>query len=84
MDVTKPLQGTLTIPTSESFLHLTISYEGLHEVCAICASMAYALEACPEPPKNVFEVVVEKFGATKIQPYTVVVFWWWASKYYSN
>jgi len=61
MDVTKPLLGTLSVPTLDSVLHLPISYEGLHEVCAICGSTAHVLEACPDSPKNVFEVVVEKF-----------------------
>jgi len=70
VDVTKPLRGTLIIPTSDT-LHLPVSYEGLHEVCAICGSTAHALEACPDSPKNVFEVV-ENFGATTLQPNTVV------------
>jgi len=39
IDVTKPLRGTLTVPTSECVLQLPISYEGLHEVCAIYGSM---------------------------------------------
>jgi len=68
VDVTKPPRGTLAIPTSESVLHLPISYEGLHEVCAISGSMTHALEACPESPKNVFEVVVKKFGVAMIHP----------------
>lgn len=70
--VTKPLRGTLTIHTSVAILHLPISYEGLHEVCAICGNTAHALEACHDSAKNVFEVVVEKFGATTLQPETVV------------
>lgn len=67
MDITKPFQGTWAIPTSRSFLQLPISYKGLHEVCAICSSATHALEACPNTPKNVLEVIVEKFGATSIQ-----------------
>lgn len=71
MDVTKPLHGTLIIPTSDTVLHSPILYEGLHEVCVICGSMTHALEACPDSPKNVFEVFVEKFGATMLHPDSV-------------
>lgn len=67
MDVSKPLQGTLTIPTSDAFLHFPISCKELHEVCAICGSTAHALDGCPDSPKNVFKVVVEKIGATTLQ-----------------
>lgn len=72
VDVTKPLRGTLTINSSATILHLPISYEGLHEVCAICGSTVHAVEACPDSPKNVFEVVIEKFGATTLQPEIMV------------
>jgi len=48
-------------------LEVPISYEGLHEVCALCGSNAHALEACPETPKGPLEVIVEKFGATKLE-----------------
>jgi len=48
-------------------LEVPISYEGLHEVCALCGSNAHALEACPETPKGPLEVIVEKFEATKLQ-----------------
>lgn len=34
--------------------------------------MAHALDTCPDSPKNVFEVL-EKFGATTLQPDTVVI-----------
>ncbi|KAJ8429476.1 hypothetical protein Cgig2_011062 [Carnegiea gigantea] len=44
----------------------------LQEVCAICGSTTHALEACPDSPKNVLEVVVEKFGATTLHPDSVV------------
>lgn len=67
IDITKPLRGTLTIPTPDTILQLPISYESLHEVCAICGSTSHALEACPDSPSNVFEVVVEKFGATTLK-----------------
>jgi len=72
VDVTKPLRGTLTIPTSEAILSVPISYEGLHEVCAICGSTAHPLDTYPNTPKNVFEVIVEKFGATSLQPGTEI------------
>ncbi|KAJ8443344.1 LOW QUALITY PROTEIN: hypothetical protein Cgig2_015825 [Carnegiea gigantea] len=58
VDVTKPLRGTLTIPTPEAILSLPISYEGLHEVCAIYSSTAHALDTCSDTSKNVFEVTV--------------------------
>ncbi|KAJ8420306.1 LOW QUALITY PROTEIN: hypothetical protein Cgig2_010037 [Carnegiea gigantea] len=45
----------------------------LHEVCAICGSMAHTLEAYPDSPKNVFEVGVENFGATSLRGETVSV-----------
>lgn len=67
MDFTKPLRGTLTIPTSKAILSLPISFEGLHEVCVICGRTAHALDTCPNIPKNVFEVIVEKFKATSLQ-----------------
>jgi len=35
--------------------------------------MAHALDTCPDSPKNVFEVVTEKFGATTLQSDTVVI-----------
>lgn len=71
VDVTKALRGTWTIPTSEAILSLPISYEGLHEVCAICGSTNHALDTCPNSPQNVFEVIVEKFGVTTLQPDSV-------------
>ena len=64
VDVTKLLRGTLIIPSSDA---LPISYE----VSAICGSTAHALEACPDSPKNVFEMVVEKFGAATLQAESV-------------
>ena len=67
-DITRPLRGSLfiPIPTQPRPLDVPISYEGLHEVCAMCGSDAHELEACPETPKGPIEVIVEKFGATKL------------------
>jgi len=48
-------------------MEVPISYEGLHEVCALCGSNAHDLDACPETPKGPLEVIVEKFGATSLQ-----------------
>jgi len=48
-------------------MEVPISYEGLHEVCALCGSNAHDLDACPETPKGPLEVIVEKFGATTLQ-----------------
>ena len=48
-------------------MELPISYEGLHEVCALCGSNAHDLDACPKTPKGPLEVIVEKFGATTLQ-----------------
>ena len=45
---------------------MPISYEGLHEVCVLCGSVAHKLEACPETPSGPIEVIVEKFGATQL------------------
>ena len=69
IDITKPLRGSLflPIPNQPRHLEVPISYEGLHEVCAWCESNAHDLDACPETPKGPIEVIVEKFGATKIQ-----------------
>ena len=69
IDITKPLRGSLflPVPNQSQPLEVPISYEGLHEVCAWCGSNAHALEACPETPKGPLEVIVEKFGAAKIQ-----------------
>jgi len=68
IDITKPLRGSLFIPLPNNTqpLEVPISYEGLHEVCALCGSNAHALESCPETPKGPLEVIVEKFGATKL------------------
>jgi len=68
IDITKPLRGSLFIPIPNQSrpLEVPISYEGLHEVCALCGSDAHDLEACPDTPKGPLEVIVEKFGATKI------------------
>jgi len=69
IDITKPLRGSLFIPIPKQPkpLEVPISYEGLHEVCALCGSHAHALESCLETPKGPIEVIVEKFGATKLQ-----------------
>jgi len=69
IDITKPLRGSLFIPVPNQTapLEVPISYEGLLEVCAVCGSDAHDLEACPETPKGPLEVIVEKFGAIKIQ-----------------
>ena len=64
IDVTKPLPGTLSIPTPKTLLKIPITYEGLHEVCALCGGSDHLLELCPRLPvvPNI-EVVVEKFEA---------------------
>jgi len=69
IDITKPLRGSLFIPVPNQPrpLEVPISYEGLHEVCAVCGSEAHVLEECPQTPKGPLEVIVEKFGATKLQ-----------------
>ena len=68
IDITKPHRGSLFIPilNQPRALEVPISYEGLHEVCAMCGSDAHEMETCPETPKAPIEVIVEKFGATKI------------------
>jgi len=68
IDITKPLRRSLFIPVLNQPrpLEVPISYEGLHEVCAMCGSDAHELEVCPETPKGPIEVIVEKFGAMKI------------------
>jgi len=68
IDITKPLKGSLFIPlpNNPKPLEVPISYEGLHEVCALCGSNAHALESCPETPKGPLKVIVEKFRATKL------------------
>ena len=69
IDISKPLRGSLflPIPNQSRPLEVPISYEGLHEVCAWCGSNAHELDACPETPKGPMEVIVEKFGAAKLQ-----------------
>ena len=69
IDITKPLRGSLFLPIPIQLrpLEVPISYEGLHEVCAWCGSNAHDLDAYPETPKGPIEVIVEKFGAAKIQ-----------------
>jgi len=68
IDITKPLRGSLflPIPNQPHPLEVPISYEVLHEVCALCGSNAHDLEVCPETPKGPLEVIVEKFGATSL------------------
>jgi len=68
IDISKPLRGSLFIPIPNQSrpLEVPISYEGLHEVCALCGSDAHELEVCPDTPKGPLEVIVEKFGATKL------------------
>ena len=64
IDISNPLPGTLSIPTPLSHLFIPITYEGLHEVCALCGANDHLLEHCsrlPITPK--IEVVVEKFQA---------------------
>jgi len=64
LDVSKPLPGTLAIPTPNCTLFIPITYEGIHEVCALCGAPEHLLDQCPSlptPPK--MEVVVEKFRA---------------------
>jgi len=60
-DITKPLPGTLKIPTPNRDL-IPLIYKGLHEVCALCGSNSHTLEQCPSVPAiPEIEVVVEKF-----------------------
>jgi len=68
IDITKPLRGSLFLPVPNQLkpFEVPISYEGLHEVCALCGSDAHGIETCPDTPKGPLEVIVEKFGATKI------------------
>ena len=62
IDISKPLPGTLKIPTPNRDLVIPLIYEGLHEVCALCGSNAHTLEQCPSVPAvPKIEVVVEKF-----------------------
>jgi len=64
IDVTKPLPGTLSISTPLSQLAIPLTYEGLHEVCALCGKNDHILDLCPSlpaPPK--MEVMVEQFKA---------------------
>ena len=64
IDVSKPLPGTLSIPTPKALLRIPITYEGLHEVCALCGGGDHLLELCPRlPVAHNIEVVVEKFEA---------------------
>ena len=64
VDVTKPLPGTLSIPTPSTHLSIPITYEGLHEVCALCGASDHLLEPCPSLPViSKMAVVVEKFQA---------------------
>ena len=44
IDISKPLPGTLTIPTRNRDLVIPLIYEGLHEVCALCGSNFHSLE----------------------------------------
>ena len=50
IDVTKPLPGTLTIPTPSRQLNIPITYEGLHEVCTLCGASDHLLELYPSLP----------------------------------
>ena len=64
IDISKPLPGTLSIPTPLTHLKIPISYKGLHEVCALCGDHDHLLELCPRLPVTPkIEVVVEKFQA---------------------
>ena len=62
LDVSQPLPGTLSIPTPNCPLLIPITYEGLHEVCALCGTPDHLLDHCPSlPVAPKLEVVVEKF-----------------------
>ena len=64
VDVTKPLPGTLSIPTPSTQLSIPITYEGLHEVCTLCGASDHLLElfpSLPVPPK--IKVKVEQLQA---------------------
>jgi len=62
LDVSQPLPGTLSIPTHNCPLHIPITYEGLHEVCALCGAPDHLLDHCPSLPiAPKLEVVVKKF-----------------------
>lgn len=62
LDISKPLPGTLRIPTPLRELSIPIIYEGLHEVCALCGSTEHSLDQCPKVPSlPKIEVVIEQF-----------------------
>jgi len=55
------------MPDQARPMEVPISYERLREVYALCGSDAHDLDACPKTPKGPVEVIMEKFGAIKIQ-----------------
>jgi len=62
LDVSQPLPSTLSIPTPNGPLLIPITYEGLHDVCALCGTPDHLLDHCPSLPlAPKLEVVVEKF-----------------------
>lgn len=67
IDISKPLPGTLRIPTPFRELSIPLIYEGLHEVCALCESNAHSLDQCPKVPSfPKIEVIVEPFQSHRI------------------
>jgi len=50
IDISKPLPGTLSIPTPMTHLKILITNEGMHEVCALCGGNNHLLELYPRLP----------------------------------
>jgi len=64
IDVTQPLPSSLTVSMGDHSMHVSLIYEGLHEVCPLCGNDSHLLDSCPKLPLNKkIEVIVEKFDA---------------------
>ena len=64
IDITQPLPGSLTVSMGDHSMCVPLIYEGLHEVCPLCAGDSHLLDSCPKLPLNkTIEVIMEKFDA---------------------
>lgn len=68
IDVTEPLPRSLVISYKGKSMKVTLIYEDLHEVCALCGSDSHQIDSCPDLPlQTKVEIVVQKFGEAKVK-----------------
>lgn len=62
VDVTKPLRGTSIIPTSDTILHLRISYEGHHEIVLYVVARLMPLKLALILPRMCLRLLLKNLG----------------------